>query len=67
LTDGVTSLRWENGDDSKALAAGTTDGTLAIFRRQPGETQLRIQLAIKAHKPSKGPQNLNVTFFASYH
>jgi hypothetical protein len=58
VTAGVTSLRWERKEEPRAIAASTTDGTLAVFKRNPGETNYRAMLAIKAHKPSKEPQNL---------
>jgi len=55
---GVTSLRWEHGENPTLIAAGTTDGTLAILQQNPGEPQYFIKLAIKAHKPSK-EQNMD--------
>jgi WD40 repeat protein len=64
MMDSVTCLQLEYGNEPKFLAAGATDGTLAVFCAKPGEQLLRIHWAIKAHKPNLGPQDLN---FGSLH
>jgi WD40 repeat protein len=62
LNGSITALQWSPSPSVSTvpcLAAATTDGTLALLQAQPGDNVLlRPSLVFKAHRASKGEQDL---------
>ena len=56
MNGSITQIQWS--PDSSILAASTTDGTLALLQSQPGDELLRPVLVFKAHRASKGQQDM---------
>lgn len=60
--DTVTCMRWENSDNPRLLAVGTTQGRLVILKLQENEQDegsiFKTTLDLIAHMPVAGPQDL---------